>query len=176
MNLSNAQINFFEVEIRNEQNGGISPATLGSAYDSLNQAPADVIVEWCNDDTVRDPETVADFVMSIKIMCQRFGTFNTLESLLPSPEDKDEDQASICYTKADLKYPIPDKDDGTNGQDRESYSDTQDRNSYSVNREDVLNQMSEDDLRNCLKALIVAVEDQGDIEDARDTLKEWDLT
>ena len=32
---------FFRAEIRNEQNGGISPSTLYSALDSLNQYPDD---------------------------------------------------------------------------------------------------------------------------------------
>lgn len=38
---------FFEVEIRNEDAGGVRPACLGSAKDSWDQAPADVRAEWC---------------------------------------------------------------------------------------------------------------------------------
>lgn len=38
---------FFGVEIRNEAQGGVQPATLASALDSLEQAPDDVVAEWC---------------------------------------------------------------------------------------------------------------------------------
>lgn len=41
---------FFKVEIRNEQHGGVSPATLESAIDSWNQAPDDVLARWCGID------------------------------------------------------------------------------------------------------------------------------
>jgi len=37
---------FFDDEIMNERNGGISPATLESAVDSLLQAPYDVLDGW----------------------------------------------------------------------------------------------------------------------------------
>lgn len=37
---------FFWAEIRNEDNGGVSPATLSSAFDSLTQAPDYVINGW----------------------------------------------------------------------------------------------------------------------------------
>lgn len=37
---------FFYIEIRNEDNGGIRPSTLHSAVDSLTQAPDDVVDEW----------------------------------------------------------------------------------------------------------------------------------
>lgn len=38
---------FFRVELRNEQQGGVSPATLASAWDSWYQAPNDVKMGWC---------------------------------------------------------------------------------------------------------------------------------
>jgi hypothetical protein len=81
--LTVAQINFFEVEIRNEQNGGQTPAILDSAVDSLNQAPNDVIIEWCNDGTVNDDEGVNEFKQSIVSLVAEFGGSTTLDSLLP---------------------------------------------------------------------------------------------
>jgi hypothetical protein len=39
--------NFFGAETRNENDGGVRPATLGSAKCSWNQAPADVKTDWC---------------------------------------------------------------------------------------------------------------------------------
>ena len=38
--------NFFEAEIRNERHGGVAPATVFSALDSLAQAPDYVLDEW----------------------------------------------------------------------------------------------------------------------------------
>ena len=43
-------INFFAVEVRNEDDGGVSPATLASAFDSFVQAPDDVLSDWCEID------------------------------------------------------------------------------------------------------------------------------
>jgi hypothetical protein len=86
--LTNAQINFFEVEIRNEDQGGVSPATIDSALDSLIQAPPDVIVEWCNEGTVRDESLVPEFVDSIRHLRDHFGGNTTLEELLLRPEDR----------------------------------------------------------------------------------------
>ncbi len=45
-----ALVKFFGVEIRNEKNGGVSPATLRSATDSFSQAPLDVLADWCEID------------------------------------------------------------------------------------------------------------------------------
>ena len=36
----------FETEIRNEDRGGETPSTIGSAYDSFLQAPGEVITSW----------------------------------------------------------------------------------------------------------------------------------
>lgn len=82
--LTAAQINFFEVEIRNEDEGGVSPATLFSAYDSLVQAPDDVIESWCDDDAVRtaEPQSFRDFVHGVKLLMDQHGADTTLESLL----------------------------------------------------------------------------------------------
>ncbi|MGH7175677.1 MAG: hypothetical protein ACREGR_04960 [Minisyncoccia bacterium] len=86
LDLTNAQINFFEVEIRNEDEGGDSPSTLRSAYDSLQQAPNDVIADWCNDDTVTNDEQAEDFVCSVKNLMDKYGEDCLLDDLLPSPE------------------------------------------------------------------------------------------
>jgi hypothetical protein len=45
MKLSRDCALFFMVETRNL--GGTQPATLGSAYDSLLQAPNDSLLNWC---------------------------------------------------------------------------------------------------------------------------------
>lgn len=47
---------FFEVEIRNEREGGVSPATLGSALDSWDQAPDGVRESWCGFGPYADSE------------------------------------------------------------------------------------------------------------------------
>ena len=83
--LTNAQINFFEVEIRNESEGGVSPSTLQSACDSLSQAPDDVIISWCDDDVVRDHETVANFIDSVETLRKQWGENTLLEDLLSGP-------------------------------------------------------------------------------------------
>ena len=45
--LSDHARRFCEVEIRNERDGGVSPATVGSAIDSAaRQAPTDVLADW----------------------------------------------------------------------------------------------------------------------------------
>lgn len=45
MNISRDAILFFMVEVHNE--GGVQPATLGSAYDSYRQADRGVLLDWC---------------------------------------------------------------------------------------------------------------------------------
>jgi hypothetical protein len=44
--LSDALVAFFHVEIRNEQEGGVAPATVESALDSFDQAPKYVLASW----------------------------------------------------------------------------------------------------------------------------------
>jgi hypothetical protein len=83
MTLTNAQINFFEVEIRNEREGGVSPSTLGSACESLEQAPEDVIIDWCDDDTVTDGEQVNEFITSVQGLVSLHGEDCLLIELLP---------------------------------------------------------------------------------------------
>jgi hypothetical protein len=72
--------NFFDVEIRNELSGGVSPATLDSAVESLEQAPNDLIVEWCDDEAVTK-ETMPDFVASVVAMRDQFGGHVELRAL-----------------------------------------------------------------------------------------------
>jgi hypothetical protein len=79
--MTNATINFFEVEIRNEADGGISPSTLNSAWDSLQQAPEDVIIEWCDDNSVNDATGVKEFRDHIQWMHQKLGGETLLEDL-----------------------------------------------------------------------------------------------
>lgn len=60
--VTEALSSFFGVEIRNEQEGGESPATLASARGSWLQAPADVRLKWCaleegEEDTLEEVET-----------------------------------------------------------------------------------------------------------------------
>ena len=46
MNVSKPLQEFFAAEIRNEDEGGVRPATLTSALDSWRQAPEDILFEW----------------------------------------------------------------------------------------------------------------------------------
>jgi hypothetical protein len=80
--LTNATVNFFQVEINNEADGGDSPSTLDSAVDSLQQAPDDVVVEWCNDDAVMDEKGVGEFFTHVKNMREKLGSDTELEDLL----------------------------------------------------------------------------------------------
>ena len=82
--LTDAQINFFEVEIANEIHGGVSPATLDSAWDSLIQAPNDVIAEWCleDSDSIRGKGGFKEFKYSIQELHQKFGGQTKLIDLL----------------------------------------------------------------------------------------------
>lgn len=80
--LSEAMRNFFEVEVRNESEGGESPATLRSAYDSLQQAPDDIIVEWCNDPTIQNSGHVLFFCDDVYQLMMDLGEETTLASLL----------------------------------------------------------------------------------------------
>jgi len=90
--LTQAETNFFCVEVRNEDEGGDRPATLSSAYDSLTQAPADVIIEWCDDPSVHDDASVTAFIEAISrlhddhgdIMLEEIG--DVYNSLHPASE------------------------------------------------------------------------------------------
>jgi len=79
---------FFNVEIRND--GGIQPATLGSALDSFNQADTEILRVWCGygsdffnhypDDLVI--RFVKELKQEINRLIRRHGKKKTLESLL----------------------------------------------------------------------------------------------
>jgi len=81
LNLTPAQRNFFAVEIRNEPAGGVSPATLDLAVESLKQAPEDVIVSWFADESVTEA-TVREFVSRIIELRDRFGGHVELRALI----------------------------------------------------------------------------------------------
>ena len=40
---------FIDAEIRNEDHGGVSPATVASAADSATQMPADILADYTPD-------------------------------------------------------------------------------------------------------------------------------
>jgi hypothetical protein len=79
--LTPAQARFFEAEIRNERSGGVGPATLDSAVESLMLAPEDVIVSWCADESVTEA-TAQGFVSSIIELRDRFGGHVELRALI----------------------------------------------------------------------------------------------
>lgn len=81
--LNQAQKKFFCIELENEQAGGDSPSTLGSAYDSLQQAPDDVIIAWCVDDTIKNRESVAHFSQSILALREKYGADTYLLDVMP---------------------------------------------------------------------------------------------
>lgn len=83
--LSNSQINFFEVEIANQvECEGDFPATLNTAIDSLNQAPDDVIIDWCGEpDIVHDRQSIQEFVESIEQLRIEYNGAMWLVNLLP---------------------------------------------------------------------------------------------
>ena len=81
--LTNAQVNFFDVELRNEREGGVSPSDLNSAIESLEQAPEDIVIGWCDDEAVHDDQTVHDFFDSLKSLRKTYGGDTLLKDLLP---------------------------------------------------------------------------------------------
>ena len=76
--LSTAQLWFFETEMHNEGEGGVSPATLASAVDSLTQAPTPVIASWAR---IPMPD-VPDFIKGVKTLMEELGGARELEELL----------------------------------------------------------------------------------------------
>lgn len=63
---------FFQVEIRNEAHGGSSPSTLGTAYESLVQAPLEVINDWMRLDGLAYNPPVP-YLVEFGQMLERFG-------------------------------------------------------------------------------------------------------
>jgi hypothetical protein len=85
INISDELRNFFLIEIDNEHDeetgnsrsgssspGGVSPATLGSATDSLHQAPDDVVAEWFGLETV-DTEAINRISQELEDLIDRHG-------------------------------------------------------------------------------------------------------
>ena len=71
ISVSEALKSFFEVEIRNEDEGGVRPATLDSAKGSWMQAPEDVRASWCG--LGEDPDESSRLFATVK---------NELDSLI----------------------------------------------------------------------------------------------
>jgi len=92
---------FFEVEIENENHGGIVPATtLDSANDSLSQAPEDVVAGWTmidldkgNDNSGEPHPEIVAIENEVEELIKRYGGDCLLRELL------DDTAESIC------KYP-----------------------------------------------------------------------
>lgn len=77
---------FFWVEINND--GGVQPATLGSAYNSFLQADPDTVRDWCGYKASRldDNETAnlyEEVGKEIRKLIRRYGKKQHLESLNP---------------------------------------------------------------------------------------------
>ena len=76
MKISENMLRFFRAEMKNEQHGGDSPATLQSAKDSMRRMPDDLIAEYCS------ASEVDEMIVEIITLCDRFGGDKLLESLL----------------------------------------------------------------------------------------------
>lgn len=70
---------FFGVELRNEDSGGTSPATLASALDSWIQAPDDVRKSWADTTKIRGINT------QIRKLIARYGRNKQLQTLVKGP-------------------------------------------------------------------------------------------
>ena len=77
MKLSNHAKRLFEVEIRNEDLGGVRPSTLGSAQDSLSQAPDDVVAEWTG-------TNLNGITQEMNELIKKYGNDELLQDLLDS--------------------------------------------------------------------------------------------
>jgi hypothetical protein len=69
ISVKDALKSFFECEVRNEDDGGVSPATLGSAMDSWVQAPDDVLEDWCGGKT-----DLAGVKKALQALIKKYGT------------------------------------------------------------------------------------------------------
>jgi hypothetical protein len=83
-NLSRDVQMFFGVEIRNKD--GVQPATLGSAMDTLKQAPIEIVLNWCGYDEKRYPKDLAKDMLDrleydIRMIICECGTTRVLESI-----------------------------------------------------------------------------------------------
>lgn len=93
--ISDALREFFWVEIRNEKEGGVSPATLASALDSLEGTEDNVIAEWCGEaDSIHygtQGDVRFDAIEGVKQLIKEHGLKASLQALLhgdetPGPE------------------------------------------------------------------------------------------
>lgn len=91
--ISDALLNFFRVEIRNEAEGGVSPATLQSAADSMAQAPVNVFCSWCEVEVER-----GDLGRELGRLIGAYQGTTQLEWLL--------EQTPIQHMKALLKFDL----------------------------------------------------------------------
>src|SRR5260221_6308287 len=81
--LSDHARSFFEVEIRNEREGGVAPASLGSAIESAAQAPHDVMADWIGaTGKRRAKKAVAELLAELQRLQDQFGNRFGLAELL----------------------------------------------------------------------------------------------
>jgi hypothetical protein len=74
---------FFAAEIRNEDEGGIRPATLDSALGSWVQAPEDVLADWTGvPATEEGDEQLEQLEEELRQLIQRYGPDVCLFSLV----------------------------------------------------------------------------------------------
>jgi hypothetical protein len=73
---------FLMVEVRNE--GGVQPATLGSAYDSFKQAPVDRLLAWCeyNDKYSEAERFCTELGLELIKLMRKHGKKTKLEQLI----------------------------------------------------------------------------------------------
>jgi hypothetical protein len=69
---------FFGVEIRNEEQGGVRPATLYSALSSFIQAPVDVMQNWSGVEPIDQKELQVELIG----LCAAYGGDTELATLL----------------------------------------------------------------------------------------------
>ena len=81
--LSDHARSFFEVEIRNEREGRVLPATLGSAIESAAQAPGDVMADWIGaTGKRRAKKAVAELLAELQRLQDQIGNRFGLQELL----------------------------------------------------------------------------------------------
>lgn len=80
--ISRDAVLFFMVETRNEE--GIQPATLGSAYDSFQQADEGVLLDWCGykEDYPESTRFQNELGKEIRKLIHKYGKKKQLEYLI----------------------------------------------------------------------------------------------
>lgn len=74
--------NIFEVEIRNEDLGGVSPSTLESALDSVLQAPYNIVAEWAKAKDTKDQLIRRNAIAEIRRLIKKYGGVKELKELI----------------------------------------------------------------------------------------------